>query len=192
MSTSNYNQVFTGMEAIRQSWGWFLFLGIALIILGVVSIVFDVTLTLSTAVIFGWFLLIGGIVDFPIRTGTWSGFFLYLLSSLLRAVTGCLLLAYPRMGAESLTLLLSSYFIVGGLFRSIGSGRAKLPRWGWAAFSGIVSVILGITVLRQMPMSAIWFVGIAVGLEFIVDGIAVWIFASAIHQLRQEAAFQSA
>ena len=193
MSTVSYNPV-ASLEEIRQSWGWFLFLGIALTILGIVSIIFDVTITFTTAVIFGIFLLIGGVLEFvhSLWTGMWNGFFLYFLSGLLRGVTGYLLLAYPRIGAESLTLLLGSYFMVGGLFRAIGSGMAKIPRWGWTVFAGIVSVVLGIIVLWRMPITGVWFIGLAVGLDFIFDGIAACSFASAMHQQNQETILQGA
>ena len=85
-------------------------------------------------------------------------------------------------GAETLTLVLASFFIVGGLFRAIGSGMAKFPRWGWAVFSGIVSVVLGVMLLRQIPISGIWFIGFAIGVDLICDGVAVTSFATAIHQ----------
>jgi uncharacterized membrane protein HdeD (DUF308 family) len=185
MSKTNYNPLIAGLDEIRGSWGWFLFLGIALTLLGVACIVFNVTSTFTTVLVFGWLLLIGGVVALiqSFSTGTWGGFFLYLLSALLRGFTGYLLIRYPLMGAETLTLVLASFFIVGGLFRAIGSGVAKFPRWGWGVFSGVVSVALGAMVLWQWPVTGLWFIGLAVGVDLIVDGVAVTSFASAIHHL---------
>jgi uncharacterized membrane protein HdeD (DUF308 family) len=88
----------------------------------------------------------------------WSGLFLYLLSALLRGVTGYLLIRYPFAGEISLTLVLASFFIVGGTFQAIGAGALQFPRWGWAAYSGIVSVALGIMLLMQLPVSSLWFI----------------------------------
>ena len=194
MSTSDYNPVLAGMAEIRKSWGWFMFLGIALTILGMACIVFSATATSATVLVFGWLLLISGVLGLihSSCTGTWSGFFLYLLGGLLRGITGYLLVRYPSTGAEGLTLLLGSFFVVGGLFRAIACGMAKLPRWGWGTFSGIVSVILGILVLWQMPITSHWFIGFAVGVDMIFDGVAVSAFASAILHLPKGSVFEAA
>jgi uncharacterized membrane protein HdeD (DUF308 family) len=194
MSQTTYNPLIAGMDEIRGSWGWFLFLGVLFIALGVACIVFNVTATFTTVLVFGWLLLIGGVVALiqSFTTGTWGGFFLYLLTALLRGFTGYLLIRYPTMGAETLTAVLGSFFIVGGLFRAIGSGMAKFPNWGWAVFSGIVSVALGIMLLWQMPVSGLWFIGLAIGIDLIVDGVAVTSFAAAIHHLPKLTAYGTA
>ena len=125
------NPLLAGMEEIRNSWGWFLVLGILLILLGAICIIGDVTATFATVLIFGWLLLISGIVALVHVFGTrnWSGFFLYLLSALFRGFTGYLLIRYPLAGAASLTLILASFFVVGGLFRAIGAGMAIHAPW---------------------------------------------------------------
>jgi len=179
------NPLVAGIEEIRRSWGWFLALGILLTILGIACVAFDVTATFATVLVFGWLLFISGIFALvqAFFTGSWSGFFLYLLSALFRGVTGYLLIRYPLIGAESLTLVLASFLIVGGLFRAIGFAIAKFPRWGWAVFSGVVSVALGVMLLVQIPVSGIWFIGFAIGVDLIFDGVAVIGFATAIHQV---------
>ena len=179
------NPLLAGMEEIRNSWGWFLGLGILLMIIGAICIVGDVTATFATVLVFGWLLLISGIVALvhAFRTMNWSGFFLSLLSALFRGFTGYLLIRYPLAGAASLTLLLASFFVVGGVFRAIGAGMMKFPRWGWSVFSGIVSLVLGIMLLVQMPVSSIWFIGFAIGVDLICDGASLVGFGTAIHQV---------
>lgn len=195
MSELTHNPLIAGLEEIRRSWGWFMALGILLTLLGIVCIAFDVSATFATVMVFGWLLFIGGIFALvhAFFTGTWSGFFLYLLSALFRGVTGYLLIRYPLIGAETLTLVLASFFIVGGMFRAIGSGMAQFPRWGWAVFSGVVSVVLGVMLLVQIPVSGIWFIGFAIGVDLIFDGVAVIGFAIAIHHgLHGQTAFRAA
>ena len=194
MSNLNDNPFVSSMEEVRDSWGWFLALGIVLVVLGVGCIAYDVIATFTAVVVFGWLLLISGVFALvqAFTIGTWSGFFLYLFGALLRGFTGYLLLRHPVIGAESLTLVLGSFFIVGGLFRAIGSGMARFPRWGWGVFSGVLSVVLGILVLWQMPITGVWFIGFAIGLDMIVDCVAVASFASAIHHLPGRTAPQAA
>jgi len=49
--------------------------------------------------------------------------------------------------------------------------------------SGIVSLVLGIMLLAQMPVSSVWFIGFAIGIDLIFDGTSMIGFASAIHSL---------
>jgi uncharacterized membrane protein HdeD (DUF308 family) len=194
MAQTTYNPLMAGMDEIRSSWGWFLALGILLAVLGVACIVYDVTATFTTVLVFGWLLLISGVFALvqAFTIGTWGGFFLYLLSALLRGFTGYLLVRYPTTGVESLTLVLASFFIVGGVFRGIGAGMAQFPQWGWGVFSGVISTALGIMLLWQWPAVSVWFIGFALGVDLIIDGIAVVAFASAIHHLPRGSVFQPA
>ena len=179
------NPFVTGLEEIRNSWGWFLGVGILLMILGAICIVGNVTATFTTVLVFGWVLLISGVVALvhAFQTRNWNGFFPLLLSALFRGFAGYLLIRYPLAGAESLTLLLASFFVVSGIFRAVGAGMIQFPRWGWAVFSGIVSVVLGIVLLAQMPVSSIWFIGFAIGVDLFVDGASLIGFATAIHHV---------
>lgn len=178
-----YNPIAAGMEEVRSSWGWFLVLGILFVVLGAVCVIGNVAATFATVLVVGWMLLFSGIFALvhAFRTHTWQGFLLSLLNALFRGFTGYLLIRYPLAGAASLTLILAAFFIVGGLFRAIGAGMLKYPRWGWSVFSGIVSLVLGVMLLAQMPVSSVWFIGFAVGLDFIFDGTAVIGLATALH-----------
>jgi uncharacterized membrane protein HdeD (DUF308 family) len=194
MSQLTYDPLATGIEKIRNSWAWFLVLGIALAVLGVCCIAFDITATFASVLVFGWLLFISGVFQavYAFRTGTWNGTPLNLLSALFRGFTGFLLIRYPLMGAEALTVVLASFFVVVGLFRAIASAMVKLPRWGWVVFSGVITTVLGFLLLAQMPISGIWFIGFAIGVDFICDGIATIGFAAAIHRIPKPAAFAAA
>ena len=170
---------------LHRSWRWVLALGISFIVLGVLCIGSDVTATFATVVFFGWLLLVSGIIALAhaFTAGTWQGSLLYVLSGLLRGFTGYLLIRYPLAGALSLTLVFASFFVVGGLFRSIGAGMLQFPRWAWAAFSGALSVVLGVLLLMQLPSSSVWFIGFAIGVDLIFEGTALVGLGTAIHRL---------
>lgn len=180
-----YNPLAAGIEEVRSPWGWFLALGILFILLGAVCVIGNVSATFATVLVFGWMLLFSGIFGLvhAFRTHTSQAFLLSLLSALFRGMIGFLLIRYPLAGATTLTLILASFFIVTGLFRAIGAGTLKLPRWGWSVFSGIVSLVLGIMLLAQMPVSSVWFIGFAVGVDLICDGASLIGFATAVHNL---------
>lgn len=174
-----------GLDEIHHAWGWVLALGIGLVITGAVCILAASTTTLVTVLVFGWLLLVGAAISlvhaFQSRTG--GSFFLHLLSVLLRGVTGFLLVRYPSAGAVSLTLVLASFFIVGGMFRAVGCAALQLPRWGWGALSGVISAALGIVLLMQLPSLSIWFIGFAIGVDMIFDGVGLAAMGLALHHL---------
>jgi uncharacterized membrane protein HdeD (DUF308 family) len=172
-----------GFDQLHASWGWFVALGIVFIVLGAACILGEIAATLITVVVLGWFLLVSGVVALvhAFQTRTWSGFLLYLLSALLRLVTGFLLIRFPLGGALGITVLLALLFIVGGSFRAIGAAKLRFPRWGWAAASGIISVALGVMLLVQFPLSSLWFIGLAVGVDLIFEGTSLVALGSALH-----------
>lgn len=187
LSTRISDSLLNEVTHLRQSWGWIMALGILLILTGVFCIVADVTATFATIFVFGSFLLIGAVISLihAFRVHTWSGFLLSFLSALLRGFAGFFLIRYPAAGAIAVTLILASLFFVGGVFRAIGAGMMRFPQWGWSVFSGIVSVILGIILLAQLPVSSLWFIGFAVGVDMIFEGVSLVGVAAALRRLPQ-------
>lgn len=187
MATNEFfeNPQASGINEVRNSWGWLLTLGILLMLLGAVCVIANITATFATVLMFGWLLLFGGVASLiqAFRVHTWSGFFMYLMGALLRMFTGYVLIRYPLSGAVTLTLVLASFLIVGGTFRMIGSSMLRFPRWGWAVFSGIVSLGLGVLLLIELPVASLWFIGFAIGVEMIAEGASLAAFAAAIHSM---------
>ena len=173
------------LAALQGHWLWFVMLGIVLIILGSIALGSVVVATLATAMVIGALLVVGGIAEVvgAFWSRGWSGFFLYLLDGILRATVGTFLVVYPGAGALTLTLVLSFYFIAGGLFKSIGAMVLQFPSWGWTVASGVVSVALGVMLAMQWPASGLWFIGFAVGLDLILYGWALLMFAAAVKKL---------
>jgi uncharacterized membrane protein HdeD (DUF308 family) len=184
-ATTIRGSISQGFDRIHDSWGWFVALGVALIVLGVVCIAGDVTATTATVLALGWLLIVGAVIALvqSFRTYDWSGFFLYFLTALLRGVAGYLLIRYPGSGEVSITILLAALFIVGGLFRTVGAATLRFPSWGWAAFSGIVALIVGFMLIYQLPNASLWFIGFLVGVEFIVDGISLIALGTAVRKV---------
>ncbi len=172
-------------DSARNYRGWVIFAGITSLVLGTAAVIYTGTATIASVVLFGWLLMLAGVMQivhaFQVRT--WSGFFLYLLDGIIRAAVGTLMVLYPGAGAQALTLLLSFYFIVAGVFRTIGSIVLQFPSWGWSVASGLVSVALGAMLAMQWPASGAWFIGFAVGLDLILYGWALLMFAAAVKKL---------
>jgi uncharacterized membrane protein HdeD (DUF308 family) len=175
----------SGIDEVRRSWLWFFLSGIGLVLLGAACIVEAQTATRFSILVLGWVLAISGVVWLfgSFLAWSWGGFFVYLLNAIIRVVTGYLLIRHPDAGAEGVTMVLASLFIVGGLFRIIGASAIQFPRWGWTVFAGLVSVALGVYLLGSWSTASTYFIGIAIGTDLIFDGGALLGFAGAIHSL---------
>jgi uncharacterized membrane protein HdeD (DUF308 family) len=53
---------------------------------------------------------------------------------------------------------------------------------GSVCFIGLVSFALGIMLLAHMPVSAVWFIGVAIGIDLISDGAAFIGLAIVLHR----------
>jgi len=161
---------------IVQYWAWFLAFGIGLVALGVAAVARSVTATVVSMVFFGWLLVLASGIEIvqAVMVGHWAGFFHHLLAAILFGVTGLLLVTRPLVSAEVATVFMAMFFIIGGLFHLIGSVVFALPGWGWQALDGAITLLLGLLVLAQWPVSGLWAIGLFVGIDLIFYG-CTWI-----------------
>ena len=159
-----------------KNWGWFLVLGILLVVLGSAAIAFPLIPAVAIEILFGWLLIIGGVAQvvhaFQLRQ--WKGFLLTLLAGLLYLVVGILMLVYPLRGVVTLTLLLAIFFIIEGIFKIVISSQLKaMSNWGWILCNGVIALILGGLIWAQWPSSAFWVIGLLFGINLIFGGWAM-------------------
>jgi len=175
----------TGIEEIRKSWGWFLLFGILLTILGMVCVIKSQTATTFSILALGWVLAMSSVVWFvnSFYALSWPGFFLYLLNAIIRGVTGYLLISHPDAGAAGVTMVLAVLFFVGGMFRIAGASAIRFPYWGWTVFSGLASILLGVFLLTTWPAASAYFIGLAIGIDLILDGSSLAGFAGGLRNL---------
>jgi uncharacterized membrane protein HdeD (DUF308 family) len=151
---------------------WFVSLGLMLILAGLVALAVSVSMTLATTTAFGWLLLLAGIseiigVSCNRREG---GFFFHLLAAALSAAVGVLFVWEPFQDAWALSMLLAFLLMVGGIFKIDSSGAYQFNGWGWSLASGIIDLMLGIILWVEMPISALWVVGMFAGISLVFRG----------------------
>src|SRR5208337_1769413 len=166
-------------------WGWFLAFGIVLMLLGIAAIVRSTSATVVSMYFFGWLLVVASIFEFvtAFMVGNWAGFFVHLLYAILFAIIGVMMLTKPVISAEALTLVMSVFFLLAGLYQLVASLWAHLPGWGWGALSGVVTTVMGILVLAGWPATGFWVIGLFVGIELIFYGWAWIALAIGLHKM---------
>ena len=157
---------------MHRCWAWFLWLGIALVVVGAVAIGYAVLATLTTVLLVGYLLLAGGIVQIvnAFLAGTWRGVFLHLLGGFLHLVLGVLMIERPERAAEILTLMLAVAFLIGGGVRILGALSHRFAGWNWVLLNGVVTFALGVLIWRQWPESKYWVIGLFAGIDLIFNG----------------------
>jgi uncharacterized membrane protein HdeD (DUF308 family) len=163
------------LEALKNEWWWFVLLGVALVAMGVVALssaLLTAVVTEMMVVFFGVLLLMAGVGQLisAFWAGRWSGFMLSLIVGLLYVVTGFLIIDKPMLGAAALTLVLAVMFLVGGMFRIVSALVLRFHHWGWPLLNGVISVMLGLLIWKQLPEAAFWVIGTFVGIELIFNG----------------------
>lgn len=167
---------FEGLDAVRKSRGWFIALGVALMVLGVLSIAVPFAATLMSTIFLGWMLIFSGVAQgvHAVRARAWQGFPWAVLSAALGVVAGLLLIAFPIVGTLTLTLVLAGYFTAEGILRIVRAVQHRgMERWGFLLFDGIVTLVLGVLIWAQWPGSSVWLLGLLVGIHLLVGGMSM-------------------
>jgi uncharacterized membrane protein HdeD (DUF308 family) len=168
--------------AVRRHWVLFLSEGIALVILGMLAVMAPTIASVAATVFFGWILLLSGVVGLiaTLRARAAPGFGWSLLSALVGIVAGVLLLGWPLPGALSLTAVLIAFLLVEGgvsIMYALEHRSAPSGRWGWMLASGILDVVLGLLLLAGLPGTALWALGLLVGINMLFGGWALILMA---------------
>jgi uncharacterized membrane protein HdeD (DUF308 family) len=160
---------------------WFTVLGAVLIVLGIVAIAFPFVTTIAAKIFLGWLFLIGGVaqVVHAFSPQRWSEFFLDLLVGLLYLAAGVWLAFFPLTGIITLTIVLAVLFIFEGVLQAGMAFRIRPKRgWVWLLISGLVAIAVGILIFTGLPSTAVWAIGLLVGINLLVSGWSYILLAS--------------
>lgn len=171
---------------VKKSTGWVIVLSIILMLFGVLAILMPGIASAFFTSVMGWIALISGVVMIvesfqskPVR-----GFWLNLVVGVFYAVAGIYILFNLGAALLALTLAFGTLFIIEGIFTIIMAftNRAGHKMSWLVAFNGIITLILGIMVLNRFPVSAIWLIGLYVGISLLMSGISLLAAALAVRR----------
>src|SRR5688572_5134838 len=170
------------LGSLPKRWRWLLALGILMIILGVLGLYMSVALTIVSVLLFGALLLVGGIAQLiqAFRASGWKSVALHIGIALIYVVGGALVLYDPVAASLALTILIGVMLLTAGMLRAVMAFQLRpIGGWGWVLFGGIVSVVLGVLILAQWPLSGLFAIGLFIAIELLVDGWSCVILALA-------------
>jgi uncharacterized membrane protein HdeD (DUF308 family) len=176
-----------GYTHVASKWGWFVALGVALLLLGIFALGDVVAVTLISTIFIGAMLLVGGVfqVVHAFMVKTWSGFLLSMLGGIVYAVGGLLIMDEPVQGALVITLFLIAALLIGGILRIVVAMRHReMSGWWLMILSGLISVLIGFLLFASFPWSGLWVLGTLIGVELLVQGATWLMFGMALRRMR--------
>ncbi|MBR2691523.1 MAG: HdeD family acid-resistance protein [Aquamicrobium sp.] len=157
----------------RSKWGWFVALGVLLLIFGGIAFGNLFIATVASVYFVGWLMLMAGAIEIIHAFGvkTWGRFFYWLLSGLLYAVAGFFAFYNPLLASTVFTLLLAIALVAAGLVRaSIGYQHRADKGSGWIIAGGIITALAGLLIALQWPVNSLWVLGLFLAIDLVFQG----------------------
>jgi len=173
------------LGAVKGHAGVAVGVGITLILAGVLAICAPFVAGVSVMVMIGALLIVGGVALclLAFRMRVFGPGLPFLLMGGLMIVAGLYTAGRPVAALLSMTVLLSIYLIVSGIVEFFSGIGARPDRgWGWMVASGVVTLLLGIMLWRQFPLSGVWAIGTLFGIKLLMTGFSMTSIGSAVRQ----------
>jgi len=164
--------------AVRAHWKAFLIEGILLAILGLAAMIVPPLASLAVTIFLGWMFLISGAAGLALTF--WArqmpGFWWSLISAVLAVGAGIILLMQPVQGTLTLTIVVGAYFLAEGvatIMYALEHRRELSERWSWLLVAGIMDLLIAAIIIAGLPGSALWAVGLLVGINLLFGGASL-------------------
>lgn len=101
------------------------------------------------------------------------------------AGVGVLVWFNPDVGSGFLTALLMIFFVVNGVWKiSLALRFRPAAGWGWLLLAGLISLLFVYLLWSQWPLAGAWAIGVLVGLDLLLTGLALMLLARALRKAR--------
>jgi uncharacterized membrane protein HdeD (DUF308 family) len=160
----------------NKLWIWLLATGIILAVLGIFGLGRTAILTLASVWIFGGLLIAGGLVQIigAFGAASWRSRVFNFLIALLYLMAGALLIANPTQSTAFLTILIGATLLITGILRIIIAVRfIGLLGWVWISLTGILGIVLGLSILIRWQDATPVVIGLLVAFELIANGASL-------------------
>jgi len=167
---------FTSAVPVGPNWRWFLALGVLWLLLGLSALLLPFAAGLAVELLIAILLVVGGIGQLvqAFRGRGWPNHALQVIGGALAVLAGGLLLLFPFQGMATLTLILSAFFVASGILKIvIALQNRAFAQWDWLLVSGILGLFIGLLIALGWPASAVWAIGLLVGIDFTFTGAAM-------------------
>jgi len=165
--------------ALSEKWGWFVALGVAMIMAGGIAFGNVMAATVASVYTVGIVMLLGGMLHLgqAFRVKKWESVFYWILSGACYTVAGVFAFLNPLLASAVLTFLMAMALIVAGAFRMWTAFKLRpLNGWGWIALGGLVTLVAGLVIAAGWPVNSLWILGLFLAIDLVMQGLALIAF----------------
>ena len=162
------------VEMVRHASTWSIVWGVLLILFGMLAIGSPFMAAVAVSVVIAWLIILAGVVHLILAFHAHgAGSLIWkLLVGVAYLFFGVYLIMHPLLGVASLTLVLASLFLIEGILDIVLFFKMRPMRGSsWVLIDGIITLLLGLLIYLQWPVSSIWAIGTLVGVSMIISGI---------------------
>jgi len=163
-------------------WVLWLFAGILSLLGGLFALANPLAATLTAELLTGWMFILVGLLTLvsAFSDQGWGARVLTILLGFLILLLGINLVSHPLRGVISLTLVVGVLLLTAGVFRlglafAAAQGQLRLVM----ILSGAVSIILGVMIFANFPLSAVVVLGTFLAIELISNGLSLIVLSLA-------------
>src|SRR5438445_8595112 len=162
------------VEIVRHASTLSILWGVLLIVFGILAVGSPFLAAVAVNVVIAWLIILAGVVHVILAFHAHRADRLIwkLLVGLAYLFFGAYLIMHPVLGVATLTLVLASLFLIEGILDVVLFFQMRSLRGsGWVLVEGIITLLLGLMIYLQWPWSAVWAIGILVGMSMIISGV---------------------
>ena len=160
---------------LRGKWGWFVALGVLLLIFGFIAGGNVLLATLASVWWVGIMMIAAGVAELihAFSFKGWGSTILSILAAVVYIIAGIFTFSNPVAAAGAMTLFLGVALVVTGIVRIVlGFQERGLAGWGWVVFSGVVTTLAGALIISGWPGNSVWILGLFLVVDLIVQGVS--------------------
>lgn len=162
-------------ELLKAKWGWFLVVGIVLILCGAAAVALPTLSTIAASTVLGVALAICGVVKIieALQVQEWGGCVWQLLVGAVEVVGGILIYLNPIKGALAISLLIAIVFLIQGAIQIALAFKVRPQAgWGWLFASGLIAFCVTAAMVLKVRYTSIYTPGTLAGIALLVAGVA--------------------
>lgn len=158
---------------IQQHKHLYFFNGLIFMALGIIAIMSPLIAAEFLDILIGCVLFITGVFQASVSYASgrhWT----YYLTAIIYVVAGALLVIQPQAGILALATIIAIFLLLQGCVQIFyASVYAPFKGWGWMLVGGLISIALTALIYTGWPVTAIWFLGIVVGINLFAFGLSL-------------------
>ena len=164
-------------SSLRHKSGWIVALGVFFLVGGFIALTDEIAATVVGVYATGLAMIATGVMEIitGVQIRPWSRALFWALVGVALVIGGAVIFRDPLLAAAGLTLALGVSLVVAGAFRAVLAFQLRdSGLWPMVALSAVLSIVVGLMILSQWPVSSLFVIGLLLAVNLIFTG-ASWL-----------------